>query len=233
MTTPRGTIPNSERSERVNPQSKMALIELGGIGTIRLRPRRIDGIDCWLATAVTGLQCAGGIPLALPDALVRDGRIEWGDRVTLKGRVRFAQDVGLDDTAFSVRRARPLVVLVDEMEGLPAKGRSEKRIVITPVVLFGDEHGRGHRTRQWGGDVGYTFVQCLAGSDDELDVASDWTATYATKHGGHVITNFDEQRPSLADAPLSYQRLVKKTYDRAVPARSAFANIQLVSLMPH
>ncbi len=44
----------------------------------------------------------------------------------------------------------------------------------------------------------------------------DWIIKYTTKHAGRVITNFDEQRPFLADAPLSYQRLVAKTYDRTV-----------------
>ena len=31
-----------------------------------------------------------------------------------------------------------------------------------------------------------------------------------------MITNFDERRPLLADAPLSYQRLVNGTYDRLI-----------------
>jgi hypothetical protein len=37
---------------------------------------------------------------------------------------------------------------------------------------------------------------------------------YADKFSGRIITNFDEQRPVLADAPLSYQRLVAKAYER-------------------
>jgi hypothetical protein len=36
------------------PQEKMSLIENGGLGTIRLRPRKIDGEYYWFATAVTG-----------------------------------------------------------------------------------------------------------------------------------------------------------------------------------
>ena len=39
---------------------------------------------------------------------------------------------------------------------------------------------------------------------------------YAAKHSGRIITNFDEQRPMLSNAPLSYQKLVAKTYDKAV-----------------
>jgi hypothetical protein len=40
--------------------------------------------------------------------------------------------------------------------------------------------------------------------------------TYALKFSSKIITNFDEQRPHLADAPLSYQRLVTETYDREI-----------------
>ena len=59
-------------------------------------------------------------------------------------------------------------------------------------------------------------MQCPAGKDDVIDEAGEWIELYAKKHSGRVITNFDEQRPVLADVPLSYQNLVAKTYDRTV-----------------
>jgi hypothetical protein len=62
----------------------------------------------------------------------------------------------------------------------------------------------------------YTFAQCAAGSDSELDSVTDWMERYTAKYVGKIITNFDEQRPNLADAPLSYQKLVTKTYDRQI-----------------
>jgi hypothetical protein len=49
-----------------------------------------------------------------------------------------------------------------------------------------------------------------------VDLTVEWMETYADKFSGRIITNFDEQRPILASAPLSYQRLVAKTYDRQV-----------------
>jgi hypothetical protein len=102
------------------------------------------------------------------------------------------------------------MIFVDELEGI-ATVRSSDPIVISPVALFTDSHSRDGNDK-----AQYTFVQCQAGSDSELDSAVDWIETYATKYAGRVITNFDEQRPVLADAPLSYQRLVAKTYDRTV-----------------
>ncbi len=86
--------------------------------------------------------------------------------------------------------------------------KHEAPIVITPVAHFqtDDKYERSK----------YTFVQCAAGSDSELDNATEWIEKYSTKHSGRIITNFDEQRPILTDAPLSYQRLVNKTYDKSV-----------------
>lgn len=39
---------------------------------------------------------------------------------------------------------------------------------------------------------------------------------YAEKHKCEIVTNFDERYPILADAPLSYQKLIKNEYDRAL-----------------
>ncbi len=185
----------------------MGLIEEGGIGSIRLRPRKIDGTDHWLATALTGIECHEGVPLAIPDTILRKASVAWGEHVNIEGTVHFLQDAGLGDTASSVHHVRPLIVFVDKMRGVKAK--KLEQIIISPVALFEDNSQR-HEQAQ------YTFVQCTAGNDDVLDEAGEWVNLYAKKHSGRVITNFDEQRPVLADAPLSYQNLVAKTYDRTV-----------------
>ena len=211
------------------PHLKGPLIEDGGIGTIRLRPRKIDGEDCWLGTAVSGNECQGGIPLAIPDQAMRAAGIDWGETVNLRGQVRFLQEAGLEDTAASVYRARPLIVFVDGVEPvLPAASRTP--IVISPVVLFRSDRYAGSGIMnnlypakffdnvRFNRDEGvqYTFVQCPADSDSELAKATGWIERYVEKYEGHVITNFDEQCPILADAPLSYQRLVARTYDRTI-----------------
>jgi hypothetical protein len=203
--------------EYFSPETKMSLIEGGGIGTIRLRPRKIDGEDCWLATALTGTECHGGIPLAIPNTALRKAGVSWGDQVNLEGRVRFLQDAGLDDIADRVHHARPLIVFVDELKGIVTR-RSHEPIIITPVALFETEDSPAYGSDR---ETQYTFVHCAAGHDSELDAAADWIEKYATLHGGRVITNFDEQRPVLADAPLSYQHLVARTYDRSVLNRLA------------
>jgi hypothetical protein len=187
---------------------KMDVIERGGIGTIRLRPRKIDGVDCWLATAGTGSHCHSGVPLAIPDAVLRQSGVEWGNTADITGRVRFIQDAGLDDIARAVHGARPVIVFVEELRGTRKRLQGQEHAIIAPVVLFDSEDRHGSPQ--------YSFVQCADGFDAELDGAIEWFHIYSARYRGRIITNFDEQRPVLADAPLSYQRLVKKTYDRTV-----------------
>src|SRR5262249_3130775 len=210
MVFERGYETDPELGNYFRPDAKSDLIEDGGIGAIRLRPRRIDNSDCWLGTALVGSECHGGIPLAIPDTLLRRSGVIWGDQVNLRGSVRYLQDADLQDVAASVHHARPLIVFVEEMEGV-ASGRGQAPIVIAPVSLF---ENTAYRTF-----LQYTFVSCAAGQDSELDAAAEWIEKYSAKHSGRVITNYDEQRPILADAPLSYQRLVAKTYNRAVLER--------------
>ena len=96
-----------------------------------------------------------------------------------------------------------------------AKTKPKKKldpIIITPVALFESTESDEYRYDR----AQYTFVQCPAGEDSVLDAAGEWIEKYAKKFSGRIITNFDEQRPILADAPLSYQKLVAKTYDKTV-----------------
>jgi hypothetical protein len=204
---------DNELGEYYSPLAKGDLIEDGGLGTIRLLPRKIDGEECWFATALKGLECHAGIPLMIPDRLLRRSGAKWGDRISLVGRVRFLHETGLQDTAASIHHARPLIVFVEHIERVHVRS-SHADIVITPVALFDtlDESQVKYRY----GRAGYAFVQCIAGSDPELNTATDWIERYVDKHRGQVITNFDQQRPILAGAPLSYQRLVDNSYDRSI-----------------
>jgi hypothetical protein len=177
------------------PHAKMGLIENGGIGSIRLRPRMIDGERCWLATALTGFECQGGVPLAIPEVLLQKTGLGWGDYANIKGRVRFLQDAGLRNIARHVHHARPLIVFVDDLESVKIQ-RSEVPIIISPVALFESTERDVNRYER----AKYTFVQCASRPDSELDAAAEWIEKYTAKFKGRVITNWDEQRPTLADA---------------------------------
>jgi hypothetical protein len=81
------------------PRVKGSLVQDAGIGTIRLRPRKIDGRDSWYATALTGRECHRGIPLVISDTILRQSGVGWGETVDIKGQIRFMQDASLDDAA--------------------------------------------------------------------------------------------------------------------------------------
>lgn len=186
------------------PQIKGSLVEDGGLGTIRLRPKKIDGDDSWYATALKGKECHRGIPLVIPDAVLTKSNVEWGDIVTITGEVRFMQDAGLDATASYVHHALPLIVFVRKLKGVKPNKRNP--ISISPIVLFDTAQTR-YKDHQ------FAFVNCPS---SETDSATDWLERYANKFEGRIVTNFDEQHPAFSDAPLSYQRLVAKTFDRTI-----------------
>lgn len=198
------------------PTSKVALIEQGGLGTIRLRPRTIDGVDCWLATALKDRFCHAGIPLAVPELLIRNAGIRWGDVVDIVGRVRFLHDAGLTEIADAVHDTRPLIVFVDKILKWRVPNL-HNTVAITPVVLFGPARQQPDERRAWYNRTpGFTFVHCPAGDDKTVLRAAAWMEKYAARYHGTVLTNFDEQLPRVANAPLSYQRLVTNSFDHKV-----------------
>jgi hypothetical protein len=197
------------------PESKMSLIEYGGLGTIRLRPRKIEGEYCWLATALTGRYCHTGVPLAIPARLLERSHADWGDVATITGHVRFLQDAGLNAISDNMTGTRPLILFVEDIRDITAR-QSDRHLLISPVVLFQPDTEQNPEREYWSNECQYTFAQCEPHSDSELDSVIQWMQRYTEKFTGRIITNFDEQRPQLADAPLSYQRLVRQTYDRQI-----------------
>jgi hypothetical protein len=123
-----------------------------------------------------------------------------------------------------------VIVFVEKIEGLPNRGQSATPIMLTPVALF--QHGElyYHSILKQQFDqrgFGYAFVHSV-GPSGRLDGAADWIEAYAAEHGGRIVTNFDERSPILSNAPLSYQRLINRTYDRII-----IEQLHLQSLAKH
>jgi hypothetical protein len=197
------------------PVAKAALIENGGIGSIRLIPRKIDSDFYCFATALVGEYGHGGIPLAIPRDLLERSGATWGERVNIVGRTRYLQEAGLNDTAAGVHGCSPLIVFVEKLGRADILRRDRRDVVITPVVLF----EKPLEYPNWDGSttsLNYTFVHCVSGDDQRLDGAANWIQKYAAKFEGRVLTNFDERSPRLANAPLSYQGLVTRNYERSI-----------------
>jgi hypothetical protein len=208
------------------PIAKENIIEQGGVGTIRLVPRVIENERSWFASATTGTLCHAGIPLIIPDSVFRASGLEWGDAADIYGEVRFREELGLDDIFPAANSVRPVIVLVEKL--LPVAPKSDlEHLFISPVVLFGSEKNAEGRSR-----FQFAYVQCRAGSDEELNSAVGWLETYTSRYHGRILTNFDQQRPSFENAPLSYQRLVAHTYDKAV-AQDVDPDGRLVKIVQH
>jgi hypothetical protein len=200
-----------ELGEYKLPAIKLALVENGGLGTIRLRPKAVNGKCYWFATAVKHASCDAGIPLAIPEEMLITQGMPWGHSVSITGRLHFLQDAGLENVGDAVHGTRPLILFVEELRDPTLPGTLEKSVKVRPTILF-ERPGPGE-LHQLG--PGYIYVTCNS-IDTELKDAADWMARYAAKFSGKILTNFDEQMPRLADAPLSYQRLVTRTHDRQV-----------------
>ena len=110
----------------------------------------------------------------------------------------------------------PVIIFVEKLETLPTRRQSKTPIILTPVALFRPLSNESKVRAGWGSDFGYTFVQSTNDFNDDLQGVADWIEKYAAKHGGRIVTNFDERSPILSNAPLSYQRLISKTYDRQI-----------------
>ena len=193
------------------PVIKLALVEKGGVGTIRLRPKMVNGRRYWFATAVKKASCDAGIPLAIPEEMLMAQGMPWGHSVNIVGRLHFLQDAGLEDVAGAVHGTRPLILFVEALIDLMSPGILEKSVKVRPTILF-SRPGVGELGNT---GPGYIYVTCNS-IDKELEDAADWMTRYAAKFSGEILTNFDEQMPRLAGAPLSYQKLVTKTYDTHV-----------------
>jgi hypothetical protein len=206
------------------PLEKMSLIEQGGIGSIRLLPKTIDGEECWFATAVSNKELPhipdqggmmdtlsraaihAGVPLAIPHSLLRRAGVTWGNTVSLEGHVRTLDAVGLTEISGAIHHATPLIVHVEKIE---RKASTAQPMAITPVALLTPQTGDAYESA-------YTYVTC---SDRKAESAETWIKGYAELFDCVVATNYDQVCPVLADAPLSYQRLLANKHDKEFAAK--------------
>lgn len=172
----------------------------GGIGSVRFKPITLEYDDYWLCTATSDRYCHSGIPLAVPNHLIERLGFEFLHRYDITGQVRFLPDF-LERHFYHMRRIPQIYILVDHIKHQGTQKSAP--IKITPMVFF-----TGGRYLGLSGDENVTYVTCRSDSLDELDRASEWVSWYAHRYDGHVITNFDQQRPIFEDAPFSLQKVM-------------------------
>jgi hypothetical protein len=200
------------------------MIEEGGLGTIRLLPGHLIGDDYWFGTAVACGIVDLGIPVAIPASCMERSEASWGDKVNITGKVRFLTEAGLDVIAGQVLHAPPVLVFVQEMT-VTKRPRDdlEPRMQIRPVVLLAPDASDDPTS------LSFAFVDRIYSAEKDLSPGiGESLSSLAVKLGGRILTNFDQVTPTLADAPLSYQKLLQKKYDEQLLLRLARDNGKLV-----
>ncbi|MCD4811975.1 hypothetical protein K8R14_05285 [bacterium] len=189
-----------------DPHGKGHMIN-GGIGSVRFKPIVIQGEDCWLCTATSDEICHSGVPLAIPNYLMRNIDLTKSDLHTVLGQVKFLPEFLEHHFYHMSSRIPQIYVLVDRI-GKTNSGRRFS-VEITPMVFFEGGNRMGLESSE-----NVTYVRCRANSLDELDQAVNWLQWYTNRYNGEIITDFDQQRPLFADVPFSLQNIMDGKIDR-------------------
>jgi hypothetical protein len=189
------------------PHGKGHMIN-GGIGSVRFKPIMIQGEDCWLSTATSDGICHSGVPLAIPNYLMKNIDLTKNNFYNILGQVKFLPEF-LEHHFHHLSRIPQIYVLVDKVEGISSSSGSRLSVEITPIVFFEGGHRMSLESRE-----NVTYVRCSANSLEELDQAANWLQWYSNRYDGEIITNFDQQRPLFADVPFSLQNIMGGRVDR-------------------
>lgn len=180
------------------PEGKASMIE-GGLGAVRLRPRRLEGnTPCYFMTASSTATCHDGFPVLVPRQLYGQvaGRLhaEGAVPVHLQGEMRYLPD-DLPDF-FDQKRTLPrLVLYVDTLEVLSAPRRAVSRYLVTAAVSF-----LGTVEGQTGAYI--TYASFDPASRESIARAVTWLRDFYVggQYEGRIITDFDEVRPRFPNA---------------------------------
>jgi hypothetical protein len=201
------------------PSGKAHMIE-GGIGSVRFKPIPIEGEDCWLCTATTDGRCHSGIPLAIPNYLMRNVKLTSSHHYKIVGQVRFLPEF-LERHFYHMSRVPQVYVFVDQLEKMGV-GRGGS-VEITPMVFFEGGRRMGLDTNE-----NVTYVRCPANLPNALEQGVGWLEWYAERYDGEIITNFDQQQPVFQNAPFSLQKIMTGRIDRYQLNRYQIENAEFI-----
>ncbi|MBT7015632.1 MAG: hypothetical protein HN965_05035 [Anaerolineae bacterium] len=175
-----------------NPYGKADMLR-GGIGAVRLRPRKVLEEPHFFMTASSNGVCHEGFPVLIPRRfygrlkarLLRDGAVP----VTLSGEMRYL----FDDlpTFFEGHREIPQLYLhVDQIEDLPQPRAELKEYTVSAAISF---------VGKFDGQEGVyaTYATFNPARRDSLHQAVRWLEEFYVEgqYEGVVVTDFDEIQP--------------------------------------
>lgn len=163
----------------------------GGIGSYRFAPFEYHRTTYYLCTATTDSYCHTGIPLAIPEAIIKNVEFSRGYRIT--GRYQVVPDP--IRTYFGHLRGVPKFYFM--VEEIQQTGNLFGPVQITPVIMMRSRNGENL----------VSYYTCRADRAEDLDQAADWLSDYARQYQSEILTNYDEQRPAFENVPFSLQHL--------------------------
>lgn len=194
-----------------NPHGKASMVR-GGVGSVRLRPRSIHGIEYYFMTASSTGVCHEGFPVLIPrllyGSLKRRILNEGAVPVTLSGEMRYIPDNIL--TFFGRHREIPLLYLhVDQVKELPQPRSEVTSYEVSAAISFvGNFEGREEKY--------ITYANFAPESQASFQQACNWLEQfYVKKYAGTVITDFDEVIPRFPDAVFGLPDLMSGNLDRS------------------
>ena len=194
-----------------SPMGKGAMVNQGGIGAVRLRPRQIDGEPHYFMTASSTGVCHEGFPVLIPRRFygpLKQRMIDEGAApVTLQGEMRYVPQEAV--SFFGQRRDLPLLYLhVDSVEPLPQPRPNVTRYAVSGAVSFvGEvEHMQG---------MFCTYATFDPASQASVDAAADWIEAFyvGQQYHGVVVTDFDEQKARFPNAVFGLPDLMRGKLD--------------------
>lgn len=194
-----------------NPFGKASMIR-GGVGSVRLRPRSIHGVEYYFMTASSTGVCHEGFPVLIPrhlfGSLKRRILNEGAVPVILSGEMRYISDNIL--TFFGRHRKIPLLYLhVDQVKELPQPRSEVTSYEVSAAISFVGNF-QGHEEKY------VTYANFAPESQDSFQQACNWLEQfYVKKYAGTVVTDFDEVIPRFPEAVFGLPDLMSGNLDRS------------------
>jgi hypothetical protein len=195
-----------------NPYGKVAMLQ-GGLGTVRMKPRPIDGEDHWFMSASSNGVAHEGLPLAVPsqlrDRLIDEIADHGGVSATITGQLQFVpRDLqAMYEHYIGVPQ---LYLKVSELQLTKASAvRGDCDLSVSIAVSFISSY-EGKRKFY----ASYVFFDPSRDGSFERNV--DWMENAYVKgtYQGSIVTDFDESMRRFSGAKFSIATIMDGTLDR-------------------
>lgn len=189
-----------------DPYGKMHMI-LGGIGSVRLKPRLVEGVPSYFMSASSSRSCHDGFPVLIPEAayakLISEVKTRGSARRTIEGELRFFPEE-LEALFHGYAGIPQLYLRVDTVSPSTAQPRPREQSPLVSVAVSFEGEFRAEKGLFW------SYVNFNPADAAEESQRIEWLHETYVRHSykGKVITDFDEQQKRFPDAVFSLAKIM-------------------------